>query len=87
MKPLTVSQVARLAKVTVRTLHHFDALGLVRPSSRSAAGYRLYQREDLERLQEVLVWRALGFSLDAIPRLLADHAGRRGRSRRSGTPF
>jgi len=68
----TVSEVARLAGVSVRTLHHYDAVGLVRPSARTSAGYRLYSREDLEHLREVLGWRALGFPLADIPALLAD---------------
>lgn len=77
MKPLQVSQVAKLSKVTVRTLHHFDALGLVTPSARGANGYRLYSRADLERLQSVLFWRALGFPLEAIGRLLSEGAADR----------
>ncbi|MGO9884347.1 MAG: MerR family transcriptional regulator [Solirubrobacteraceae bacterium] len=68
----TVSEVSELAGVTVRTLHHYDEIGLLRPSGRSDAGYRLYAREDLERLQEILVWRQLGFSLQEIGALLDD---------------
>jgi len=63
---LTVSQVARTSGVTVRTLHHYDEIGLLSPSSRSAAGYRLYLDPDLERLQEILFYRELGFALDEI---------------------
>src|SRR3954465_2394362 len=58
---LTVGAVARLAGVTVRTLHHYDEIGLVSPSGRSPAGYRLYDAADLDRLQAVLAYRALGF--------------------------
>jgi DNA-binding transcriptional MerR regulator len=61
----TVSDVAALTGVTVRALHHYDELGLLRPSARSQAGYRLYSHADLERLQEILVWRALDAALDA----------------------
>jgi len=68
----TVGEVAALAGVSVRTLHHYDALGLVVPSSRSQAGYRRYERGDLERLQEVLLWKALGFGLDEVATLLDD---------------
>ncbi len=68
----TVSEVSELARVTVRTLHHYDEIGLLSPSDRSAAGYRLYSYEDLMRLQEILVWRALGFSLVEIQGLLDD---------------
>jgi MerR family transcriptional regulator, thiopeptide resistance regulator len=66
----TVGEVAELAGVSVRALHHYDELGLLSPSARSDAGYRLYSRADLERLQEILVWRALGFSLGDIRALL-----------------
>ena len=68
----TVSEVSELANVTVRTLHHYDEIGLLSPAARSDAGYRLYSRADLERLQEILVWRQLGFSLTEIRRLLDD---------------
>ncbi|MCP3140684.1 MerR family transcriptional regulator [Pyxidicoccus xibeiensis] len=69
---LTVSQVARLAKVSVRALHHYDELGLLRPSERSEAGYRLYTQGDLQRLQQVLFFRELGFPLEEIRRILGD---------------
>ena len=68
----TIGEVAELAGVTVRTLHHYDELGLLCPSGRSDAGYRLYSYEDLARLQEILIWRALGFSLAEIGSLLDD---------------
>jgi DNA-binding transcriptional MerR regulator len=70
----TVSEVAELTGVTVRTLHHYDELGLLRPVERSEAGYRLYSDDDLARLQEILIWRALGFSLAEIGTLLDDPA-------------
>lgn len=69
---LKVSEVARLAGISVRTLHHYDELGLVRPSARSDAGYRLYAPPDLERLQQVLFFRELGFPLEEIQRIVAD---------------
>ncbi len=62
----TVSAVARLAGITVRTLHHYDEIGLLSPSERSGAGYRLYTGNDLDRLQQVLFYRELGFGLDDI---------------------
>lgn len=68
----TVGEVSALAGITVRTLHHYDELGLLSPSSRSDSGYRLYSERDLERLQEILGWRALGFSLEEIAELLDD---------------
>lgn len=79
----TVSEVAALAGVTVRTLHHYDELGLVVPSGRTEAGYRLYGTEDLERLQLVLFHRELGFSLTEIRDLLDDPAFDRGEALRS----
>lgn len=63
---LTVGELSRLSGVTVRTLHHYDEIGLVRPSERTAAGYRLYDDEDVLRLQQVLVFRELGMPLDEI---------------------
>lgn len=70
VRALTVGQVADALGVTVRTLHHYDEIGLVRPSERSRAGYRLYTGADLERLQHVVVYRRLGFSLEEIAELL-----------------
>jgi DNA-binding transcriptional MerR regulator len=67
---LTVGQVAEQLDVTVRTLHHYDEIGLVRPSERTPAGYRLYTGDDLTRLQHVVVYRRLGFALEEIALLL-----------------
>jgi MerR family transcriptional regulator, thiopeptide resistance regulator len=66
----TVGELARLAHVSVRALHHYDEIGLLQPSGRSRASYRLYTERDLARLQQVLLFRALGFSLDGIARVL-----------------
>jgi DNA-binding transcriptional MerR regulator len=68
----TVSQVARMAGVSVRALHHYDEIGLLRPSGRSEAGYRLYDERDLERLQQVMFFRALEFPLEEIARIMTD---------------
>lgn len=62
---------ARLAGVSVRTLHHYDRIGLVRPGVRSAAGYRRYGDDDLGRLQQVLFYRELGFGLPEIAAALS----------------
>jgi DNA-binding transcriptional MerR regulator len=70
----TVSEVARTAGVSVRTLHHYDATGLLVPSARTEAGYRLYDQRDLERLQEILFFRELGLPLDDIATLLSGGA-------------
>jgi MerR family transcriptional regulator, thiopeptide resistance regulator len=68
--PFTVGDLARLTGVTVRALHHYDEIGLVRPSQRTAAGYRLYEDADVAVLQQVLVLRELGLPLDEIARVL-----------------
>lgn len=72
MKRRTIGEVARLARVSVRALHHWDEIGLVVPSGRSPKGYRLYTDRDLEKLEVVLVHRALGLALDEIARILRD---------------
>lgn len=68
----TVGEVATATGLTVRTLHHYDAIGLVVPSGRSASGYRLYSDEDVERLHAVCTYRALGLSLESIGEILTD---------------
>jgi DNA-binding transcriptional MerR regulator len=68
----TVGEVAKMAKVSVRTLHHYDAVGLLGPSDRSDAGYRLYEMADLERLQQALFFKELGFSLEEIRGIMLD---------------
>ncbi|KSZ60351.1 MerR family transcriptional regulator [Rhodococcus pyridinivorans KG-16] len=61
-----VGRLAAETGLTVRTLHHYDDIGLVRPSGRTASGHRLYKESDVERLYQVLALRQLGLSLDAI---------------------
>ncbi|GAA1745007.1 MerR family transcriptional regulator [Luedemannella helvata] len=68
----TVGKVARLSGVTVRTLHHYDEIGLLSPSERSATGYRRYDERDLDRLQQILYYRELGFPLEEIATILDD---------------
>lgn len=67
---LTVGQVAQTYGVTVRTLHHYDEVGLLCPSERSHAGYRLYTPDDLERLATIVIYRRLGLPLDDVAALL-----------------
>jgi len=67
---LTVGQVAELYGVTVRTLHHYDDIGLLRPSARSSAGYRLYTPDDLGKLAQIVVYRRLELPLEEIRGLL-----------------
>lgn len=62
----TVRQVADLAGVTVRTLHHYDEIGLLHPAVRTKAGYRLYGREELLQLQQILFFRELDMPLSKI---------------------
>jgi DNA-binding transcriptional MerR regulator len=65
-----VSEFARKAGTTVRTLHHYDRLGLLRPGGRSRAGYRLYGERELARLQQIVTLKFIGLPLKAIKRLL-----------------
>jgi DNA-binding transcriptional MerR regulator len=67
---LTVGQASKRLGVTVRALHHWDEIGLARPSLRTAAGYRLYTAGDLERLNRIVVYRELGLGLDSIGDIL-----------------
>src|SRR5215203_5691384 len=68
----TVGRVAELSGVTIRTLHHYDEIGLLSPGGRSAAGYRIYEDSDIERLQRVLFYRELGFALEEIATIVDD---------------
>ena len=68
----SVGQVAGVAGVTVRTLHHYDDIALLVPSERSHAGHRRYGDDDLDRLQRILFYRELGFPLDEVAALLDD---------------
>lgn len=70
----SVRELARLAGVSVRTLHHYDQIGLLTPSSRTAAGYRQYRGDDLLRLQQILFFRELDVSLSEIRAILDDPA-------------
>src|SRR5712692_10136203 len=63
---LQVGELARRTGLTVRTLHHYDAIGLLRPSRHTDAGYRLYTAGGVARLQQVLSLRQLGFSLEEV---------------------
>ena len=71
---VNVGAVARMAGITVRTLHHYDQIGLLRPSRRTEAGYRRYTDGDLDRLQQILFYRELGFALDEIEAVMAQGA-------------
>ena len=67
---MTIGEVARLSGVSVRTLHHYDRIGLLSPAQASSAGYRLYVRPELERLQQILFYREIGLPLARIKRVM-----------------
>lgn len=71
-KAYTVHQLAAMAGISVRTLHHYDHIGLLAPSARTAAGYRLYGERDLLRLQQVLFFKELDLPLAEIQAILDD---------------
>jgi len=70
MDTITIGHVARLAGITVRTLHHYDDIGLLTPSERRQNGYRCYTDADISRLQQILAYRELDLGLDEIARIL-----------------
>jgi DNA-binding transcriptional MerR regulator len=70
-----IGEVAAATGLTVRTLHHYDEIGLLAPSARSEAGYRLYGDDDVRRLYRIVAFRRLGFALDEIGALLDGEGG------------
>lgn len=72
MRYRTVGEVAELTGVTVRALHHYDEIGVLTPSGRTRAGYRLYSDADVVRLHAITNWRDMGFALAEIAALLDD---------------
>jgi MerR family transcriptional regulator, thiopeptide resistance regulator len=75
VKTYRSQEFAHRAGVTVRALHHYDRLGLLRPGRRSAAGYRLYSDRDLVRLEQIVVLKSLGLPLRELGRLLRQDRG------------
>ena len=71
---LTVGEAARRAGVSVRTMHHYDEIGLLRPKSVSEAGYRLHGEEEMKRLERILFFRELEFPLEEIRAIMAHPA-------------
>lgn len=67
---LTVNEVSKLTGVSVRSLHHYDAIGLLKPARVTEAGYRLYGDDELKRLQNILLFRELQFPLKQIRTIL-----------------
>src|SRR4051812_39648003 len=70
MKLLRVGEIARAAGITVRSLHHYDEIGLLRPAVAGESGHRLYNQKDVERLQQIVSLKSLGLSLDDIAQCL-----------------
>ena len=68
----TVHEVSQISGVSVRTLHHYDAIGLLQPTAVTEAGYRLYDDTALARLQSILLFRELAFPLKEIKRIMDD---------------
>ena len=68
----TVKQLSKLSGVSVRTLHHYDDIGLLKPANRSSSGYRYYEKAELLRLQQILFYRELDFPLKEIAEILND---------------
>ena len=66
----TVNEVSKLVGVSIRTLQYYDRIGLLSPATRTEAGYRLYDDTALERLQQILLFRELEFSLSEIKVIL-----------------
>ena len=71
---MNISRVAKLTGVTVRTLHYYDEIGLLKPSQVTEAGYRVYDDADLEVLQQILFFRELDFSLEDIRKIMQNPA-------------
>ena len=69
-RSLKVGQLAKLSGVSIRTLHHYDEIGLLSPSMRSDSGHRFYSVEDVLRFQQIMSLRSLGFSLEQIREFL-----------------
>lgn len=67
---MRISEVAKLTGITVRTLHYYDEIGLLKPNEITEAGYRLYSKDDLEILQQILFFRELDFPLSEIKEIM-----------------
>lgn len=70
MSTYSISQLAALAGVSVRTLHHYDAIGLLQPAGRSSGGYRLYNQRQVLQLQQILMFRELEYPLAQIQQIM-----------------
>lgn len=70
MSHYSIGEVAQLSGVSLKTLHYYDSIGLLKPDKRGKSGYRKYSRSNLEQLQTILFYRELRFSLNEIKRIL-----------------
>ncbi len=74
MKTLYVKELSRLTKVSIRTLHYYDKIGLLKPSDRLPNGYRVYSEKDLHKLEKIIALKFFGFTLARIKQLLSNES-------------
>lgn len=72
----TVGEVAQALKVTVRSLHHWESMGLITPTERSWSNYRLYTADDIERIEQIIIYRATGMKLTEMKKVLNSASSR-----------
>lgn len=72
MNTLYVKELSKLTKVSIRTLHYYDKIGLLKPSERLSNGYRVYSARDLQKLEKIIALKFLGFTLARIQQLIVD---------------
>lgn len=70
MNTLYVKELSKLTKVSIRTLHYYDKIGLLKPSDRLSNGYRVYSEKDLQKLEKIIALKFLGFTLGRIHKLI-----------------
>lgn len=75
MNTLYVKELSKLTKVSIRTLHYYDKIGLLKPSERLSNGYRVYSNKDLLKLEKIIALKFLGFTLARIQQLVTDEQG------------
>jgi len=68
-----IKEISDLTKTSIRMLRHYDKIGLLKPSYRSANGYRCYTAQDLAKLQQIIALRYFGFSLETVKTILQKH--------------
>ncbi len=68
----TVQKLAKMAGVSTRTLRYYDEIGLLEPARKNSSGYRIYGREEIDKLQQILFYRELGLDLDSIQKIISN---------------